>query len=120
MDMLLYSTKLPIVPLPYAGLPVKSKGQRFEKEGGLAPMFVDGRLWVSSQPVGRDAIDFIDQFTNEWIGWDGTQSKTGNDDCLDAVYWAAYAAAGHLMPTAGRNQEKKKKQKNPYAAFSRV
>jgi hypothetical protein len=109
-DMLIYNTNLPIVPVPYAGAAVKSKGQRYEAEGGLAPMFVDGRLWL-----GEDSCpDFIAAFTDEWVGWDGSASRTRHDDCLDSVYWMAYVASGHLTPTADRNKTKRAKKSCPY------
>lgn len=90
-EALLYNSKLNVLPFPFAGAPVYSKGQRYQLE--LAPMFVDGRLWVSDAPVA-----FIEQFTNEWITWDGGKTATGHDDCLDAVYTACGVAQGHLMP----------------------
>ena len=113
-DMLLYNTDLPVLPCPLAGTPVKSKGQRYQSEGGLAPMFVDGRLWVTSK-----RNEFIDAFVDEWVGWDGTKSKTGHDDCLDAVYWMAYVAQGHLAPTASRARDKRTRTHvNPYDALT--
>jgi hypothetical protein len=115
-DMLLYNTKLPIVPCPFAGMTVKSKGQRFQAEGGLAPMFVDGRLWVSSDFSG----DFYRTFEDEWIGWDGSRSITGNDDCLDAVYWMAYVAQGHLVPVSSRTYAPKQRGENPYDAIAQL
>jgi hypothetical protein len=91
LNQLLFSSNLPIVPYPLQGAPVKSKGQRFQ--GGLAPLFTTGRAWVSSV---HD--DFINQFVEEWISWDGSKTASGHDDCLDAAYWGAMAAQGHLMP----------------------
>lgn len=116
-DMLMYSTDLPVVPCPIQGAPVKSKGQRFQAEGGLAPMFADGRMWLSTVKN-----DFIDSFIDEWISWDGERTRTGHEDCMDAVYWAAYVAQGHLLPP---KQEKsigvrKKKQANPYDVLAQA
>jgi hypothetical protein len=111
-DMLLYNTKLPIMACPFDGSPVKSKGQRYETEGGLAPMFVDGRIWLSSELND----DFRKAFTDEWIGWDGKQSRTGHDDTLDSVYWMAYVGQGFLTPTADRARVgRKKTTSDPYA-----
>ena len=77
-------------------------------------MFVDGRLWVTSK-----RNEFIDAFVDEWVGWDGTKSKTGHDDCLDAVYWMAYVAQGHLAPTASRARDKRTRTHvNPYDALT--
>jgi hypothetical protein len=88
---LLYSSNLPIVQFPFEGSVVRSKGQRYQAE--LAPMFVDGRLWVTD--VKRP---FHEHFKQEWITWDGGKTSTGHDDCLDAVYTACGVAQAHLMP----------------------
>jgi len=88
---LLYSSSLPIVQFPFEGSVVRSKGQRYQNE--LAPMFTDGRLWVTD--VKRP---FHEHFKQEWITWDGGKTVTGHDDCLDAVYVACGVAQGHLMP----------------------
>lgn len=90
-EALLYSSRLNVVPFPFAGAPVRSKGQRYQSE--LAPMFVDGRLWISDAPV-----KFLEQFKEEWITWDGGKTATGHDDCMDSLYVAAGVAQGHLMP----------------------
>lgn len=91
-NQLVYSTSLPIIPLPLQGAPVRSKGQRFET--GLASTFANGRMWISSV---HD--DFLKAFIDEWISWDGTlqKSRTGHDDTLDAVYWLMEVALGHVM-----------------------
>jgi hypothetical protein len=90
-EALLYNSTLPVVPFPFEGSPVHSKGQRYQNE--LAPMFVDGRLWMPD--VKRP---FHEQFKQEWITWDGGKTITGHDDCLDAVYVACGVAQAHLMP----------------------
>lgn len=90
-EALLYNSDLPIVSYPFDGAPVRSKGQRYQNE--LAPMFVDGRLWVPDVKKS-----FHDHFKEEWITWDGGKTLTGHDDCLDAVYVACGVAQGHLMP----------------------
>ncbi|HEY6020665.1 MAG TPA: hypothetical protein VIY48_12465, partial [Candidatus Paceibacterota bacterium] len=90
-NSLLYSTRLPIVQFPFEGSVVRSKGQRYQFE--LAPMFVDGRLWLPDVKK-----PFHEQFKQEWITWDGGKTITGHDDCLDAVYVACGVAQGHLMP----------------------
>lgn len=90
-NSLLYSTRLPIVQFPFEGAVVRSKGQRYQSE--LAPMFVDGRLWLPDVKK-----PFHEQFKQEWITWDGGKTITGHDDCLDAVYVACGVAQGHLMP----------------------
>jgi hypothetical protein len=115
-DMLLYSTSLPVVPCPFQGTPTKSKGQRYQAEGGLAPMFTDGRMWVSS-----DAVSFFGSFEEEWVSWDGTRTKTDHDDCLDAVYWMAYIAQGHLVPAKERESigVTEPKKPNPWSSLGR-
>lgn len=90
-EALLYNSRLNVVPFPFEGSPVRSKGQRYQSE--LAPMFVDGRLWISDAPV-----QFIQQFKEEWITWDGGKTATGHDDCMDSLYVASGVAQGHLMP----------------------
>lgn len=90
---LLYTTNLPVLPLPLEGSAVRSKGKRYQDE--LAPMFMMSRAWIADV---KD--DFLLAFQDEWIGWDGGKSKTGHDDTLDAVYWMCVSAAGHLMPNA--------------------
>jgi hypothetical protein len=91
-NQLIYSTALPIIPLPLAGAAVRSKGQRFET--GLASSFANGRMWVSDV---QD--DFLKAFVDEWVGWDGglQKSRTGHDDTLDAVYWLMEISLGHVM-----------------------
>lgn len=90
-EALLYSSRLSVIPWPSEGAPVRSKGQRYQME--LAPMFVDGRLWISDSPS-----PFISNFTEEWVSWDGGKTATGHDDCLDAVYVCCGVSQGHLMP----------------------
>lgn len=111
-DLLIYNTDLPILPSPVLGTPTKSKGERFESEGGLAPLAVNGSLWIS-----REKNEFIQAFIDEWVSWDGQVSKTGNDDCLDAVYWMCYAARGHLVTAQSAIANRKKKKKSPWAAL---
>lgn len=90
-EALLYNSTLPVVPFPFEGATVHSKGQRYQNE--LAPMFVDGRLWMPDVKK-----TFHEHFKQEWITWDGGKTVTGHDDCLDAVYVACGVAQGHLMP----------------------
>ena len=92
IEQLIHATKLPIVPLPAQGAPVKSKGERYENV--LAPDFSIGRMWISDV---RD--DFLNAFVDEWISWDGglARSRTGHDDTLDATYYLREIALGHVM-----------------------
>lgn len=92
VEELLYSTRLPILPLPLEGTPMKSKGQKFETI--LDSAFASGRLWISSV---QD--DYIKTFIDQWISWDGglERSRTGHDDALDGVYILSLAAQGQIM-----------------------
>jgi hypothetical protein len=112
-NQLVYSTNLPIIPLPLQGAAVRSKGQRFET--GLAYWFSNGRMWV------LDVKDeFLKAFTEEWISWDGgtQKSRTGHDDTLDAVYWLGEISLGHIMQTTRAGQsEKRDRQKSPMAGI---
>lgn len=94
---LVYNSRLPAVPYPARGAPVKSKGQRYQKE--LAPMFTDGRLWISDV-----RNKFLNTFVEQWISWDGGKTSSGHDDCLDAVYVACGVAIGHLMPVPKQDE----------------
>jgi hypothetical protein len=112
---LMHSTKLPIVMYPFDKDRVLSKGQKFQME--LAPLFTTGRMWISSQ---KDAV--LDEFENEWIGWDGEKSITKHDDTLDAGYGVAYIGQGHLMPrTQGDipiNARQKRGLSSPWSAHA--
>lgn len=92
IEELLYSTRLPILPLPLEGSPLKSKGQKFEDV--LNSAFSTGRMWISSV---QDA--FLKTFIDQWISWDGglEKSRTGHDDALDSVYMVSLAAQGQVM-----------------------
>jgi hypothetical protein len=112
VNMLLYETNLPILPLPLKGAPVRSKGQRFQE--GLAPMFMTSRMWISDE---KD--EFIQAFEDEWVGWDGGKSRTGHDDTLDAVYWLAMVSRGELIRVDAKYESvgKQKISKSPYAGI---
>jgi hypothetical protein len=85
----LLASGLPIIPCPRDGEGKRSKGDRFERAGGLGPLFQFSRAWISD-------IDtpFLKAFRDEWAGW----PNGAHDDTLDAVYWAAYVAQGLLVP----------------------
>jgi hypothetical protein len=73
-----------------------SKGDRFEN--WLAPRFQHSRIWISDMEH-----PFLNAFKDEWLLW-GTP---GHDDCLDAVYMAAFAAEGFMPTAAERTGEDK-------------
>lgn len=80
---------LPIIPCPREGEGKRSKGERFEKAGGLGPLFQFSRAWICDLET-----PFLKAFRDEWAAWpNGT-----NDDTLDAVYWMCYVAQGLLIP----------------------
>lgn len=88
-----------------------SKGDRFEN--WLAPRFKIARLWIA------DALTpFLEAFRNEWL----TFPNGENDDCLDAVYMAAFAGEGFLPNKAERTsgaQTLLPQLSDPYMAFAR-
>lgn len=81
VNMIKERTKLPVVSLPVYGQKyARPKGERFSE---LASAFYSGKMAIAEE-INRD---FLDSFEAEWIGWDGRRSRTGHDDCLDAVYY---------------------------------
>lgn len=92
IELLLQSTKLPILGLPLEGTPMKSKGQKFEDV--LNSLFATGRMWISSF---HD--QYLKTFIDQWISWDGgaQKSRTGHDDALDSMYLLSLVAQGHVM-----------------------
>jgi len=80
-------TFMPLMPIPSHKGEARSKGGRFEKV--LGRMFQFGRIMVSDAYT-----EFINDFINQWISWDGTEIE--HDDALDAVYMMAKAAEGRI------------------------
>jgi hypothetical protein len=87
----LINSRLPIVPCPREGEGKKSKGERFERAGGLGPLFQFSKAWISDRPT-----PFLEAFREEWAAWPNGK----HDDTLDAVYWLLYVAQGFLMAYA--------------------
>jgi len=85
----LINSGLPIIPCPHDGERVRPKGDRFERAGGLGPLFQFSRAWISDLET-----PFLKAFKDEWAQWPGGK----NDDTLDAVYWMCYVAQGLLIP----------------------
>jgi len=84
----LINSGLPIVPCPREGEGKRSKGDRFERAGGLGPLFQFSKAWISDLET-----PFLKAFREEWAAWpNGT-----HDDTLDSVYWMLYVAQGFLM-----------------------
>jgi len=98
------NTSLPIILCPREGEGKRSKGDRFEGSGGLAPLFQFSRAWISDLET-----PFLKAFREEWASWPNGK----NDDTLDAVFWMCYVAQGLLIPppeseNIGVRREKKK------------
>ena len=115
IEQLMYSTRLPILPLPYEGSPLKSKGQKFETI--LDSAFSTGRMWISSK---QD--EFIKTFIEQWVSWDGglQKSRTGHDDALDSLYILSLAAQGQIMqaPAPGAMPFKKSESHGLMASYA--
>jgi hypothetical protein len=100
----LINSGLPIVPCPRDGEGKRSKGDRFERAGGLGPLFQFSKAWISDLET-----PFLKAFREEWAAWpNGT-----HDDTLDSAYWMLYVAQGFLMgmpenENLGMRVEKKK------------
>lgn len=92
IETLMYQTRLPILPLPMKGTPLKSKGQKFEEV--LDGLFSTGRMWINSV---QD--DYLKMFIDQWVSWDGgmEKSRTGHDDALDSMYMLSLVAEGHVL-----------------------
>lgn len=105
IELLLQSTRLPIIGLPFEGTPLKSKGQKFEDV--LNSLFSTGRMWISSV---QDL--YLKTFIDQWVSWDGgtEKSRTGHDDALDSMYLLSLVAQGHVMqaPQPGAEPFKKR------------
>jgi hypothetical protein len=111
-NLLRANTRLPVIPLPVKGTPIRSKGERFEKQ--LAPLFEYGRFWVADAET-----PWLRAFRSEWAAW----PEGDNDDTLDSVYWLAVAAQGNLIGNVnqhGNALEESKKPANAFSALGRV
>ena len=95
-----YGNPLPLMPIKHGRA---SKGDRFEN--WLGPRFEMTRIWISNVHT-----PFLTEFVNEWL----TYPRAKHDDCLDAVYMAAFAGEG-FMPTKAERSFKKRRNTNPYS-----
>ena len=84
----LINSGLPIIPCPRDGEGKRRKGERFERAGGLGPLFQFSMAWICDLET-----PFLKAFRDEWSAWPNGR----NDDTLDAVYWMCYVAQGLLM-----------------------
>ena len=106
-------TFMPLMPIPSHKGDARTKGGRFEKI--LASMFRFNRIMISDR-----FTEFINQFIDQWISWDGTQLE--HDDALDAVYMMVKAAEGmiavpRVQPSSGLSPiyGKRKKKASPWS-----
>jgi hypothetical protein len=102
-----------VLPCPIEGMAPKSKGQRYQGMGGLETWFFNSRAWISDV-----SNSFIDNFIDEWIGWDGEKTRSGHDDCLDAVYWLLYVSQQflHTKPMT-ENIGRTERKPNPFSSL---
>lgn len=87
----------------------RSKGDRFEN--WLAPRFSAARIWIADiyHP-------FLTTFKEEWLSF----PSAPHDDCLDAVYMAAFAGEGFLPATSTeRTFGQRNRRTNPWLALGR-
>jgi hypothetical protein len=77
-----------MIPCPPKGEGKRSKGERFEGQGGLGSLFQFSQAWISDAET-----PFLKVFKDEWSAWPNGK----NDDTLDAVYWMAYVAQAFLL-----------------------
>jgi hypothetical protein len=108
----LINSGLPIIPCPREGEGKRSKGDRFERAGGLGPLFQFSRAWISDLET-----PFLKAFRDEWAAWPGGK----NDDTLDAVYWMCYVAQGLLIPPPDSDMLgiRKEHQKSAFATMGK-
>jgi len=109
----LINSRLPIIPCPHEGEGKRSKGDRFERAGGLGPLFQFSSVWISDVET-----PFLKAFREEWVAW----PLGKNDDTLDAVYWMCYVAQGFLMkpPESEKPGEKEEKKKSAFATMGKA
>jgi hypothetical protein len=106
----LINSGLPIIPCPREGDGKRSKGDRFERAGGLGPLFQFSRAWISDLNT-----PFLKAFRDEWASWPNGK----HDDTLDAVYWMAYVAQGLLIPQPESNMlgVRSERVRSPFATL---
>jgi hypothetical protein len=80
----------------------KDKGYRFEDV--MAPLFKQGRIYLSD----RADNEFLDAFLDEWLNWRGNKlEKEYTNDTLDAVYaMITPPTATHYVTPIGKTKKK--------------
>ena len=109
----LLSSGLPMIPCPPKGEGKRSKGERFEGQGGM------GSAFQFSQAMLSDLENpFLKSFRDEWAAWPGGK----NDDTLDAVYWMLYVAQAFLLSPPPKSEylgEREKRKLSPFATLGK-
>jgi len=108
----LVNSGLPVIPCPREGEGKRGKGERFEKAGGLGPLFQFSQAWISDLKT-----PFLKAFEDEWAAW----PAGAHDDTLDAVYWMCYVAQGFLIPPPESDVlgMRREHQKSAFATLAR-
>jgi hypothetical protein len=100
---------LPMIECPPKGMGKRSKGERFEGQGGLGSAFKFSQAWISDA-----STPFLKAFREEWAQWPNGK----NDDALDSTYWMLFVAKAFLLVDTSDNEnlgEKAEKEKSAFA-----
>lgn len=104
---------LPMIECPPKGQGKRSKGERFEGQGGLGSAFQFSQAWISDA-----STPFLNAFRDEWANW-----PTGkNDDTLDSTYWMLYVAKAFLLLDTSDEEklgQEKEKKKSGFATMAK-
>jgi len=108
----LRTSGLAMIPCPPKGQGKRSKGERFEGQGGMGSVFQFSQAWVSDLET-----PFIKAFRDEWAAWPGGK----HDDTLDAVYWMLFVAQGFLISPRQSDAlgERKEKTKSGFTTLAK-
>jgi hypothetical protein len=108
----LRASGLNMTPCPPKGEGKRSKGERFEGQGGLGSAFQFSQAWISDIETS-----FLKAFRDEWASW-----PAGHDDTLDAVYWMLHVARAFLVvqPQGENLTLKTEKQRSGFATMARA
>jgi hypothetical protein len=107
----LRASGLPMIECPPKGMGKRSKGERFEGQGGLGSAFQFSQAWISDL-----STPFLKAFRDEWAAWpSGT-----NDDTLDSTYWMLYVAKAFLLVDTSSEQELGQKREKKISPFAQI
>lgn len=102
---------LPMIECPPKGMGKRSKGERFEGQGGLGSAFQFSQAWISDAET-----PFLKAFRDEWAGWPGGK----NDDTLDSTYWMLYVAKAFLLTDGSDDEEFGQRPAKHRSAFAHM